>query len=63
MQKTCGLNPLYYEDKNTQNVEEATTKFREVQEAYEVLSDPHERAWYDNHRESILRGGTCCGCK
>ena len=24
---------------------------------YEVLSDTHERAWYDAHRESILRGG------
>jgi curved DNA-binding protein CbpA len=27
------------------------------QNAYEVLSDAHERAWYDSHRESILRGG------
>jgi DnaJ family protein A protein 5 len=26
-----------------------------VQSAYEVLSDPQERAWYDSHRESILR--------
>lgn len=29
-----------------------------MQSAYEILSDPHERAWYDNHRDSILRGGT-----
>jgi DnaJ family protein A protein 5 len=28
-----------------------------VQSAYEVLSDPQERAWYDSHRDSILRGG------
>lgn len=28
-----------------------------MQSAYEVLSDPQERAWYDSHRESILRGG------
>lgn len=28
-----------------------------MQSAYEVLSDPQERAWYDTHRESILRGG------
>lgn len=27
-----------------------------MQSAYEVLSDPQERAWYDSHRESILRG-------
>lgn len=31
-------------------------KFAEVQSAYEVLSDPQERAWYDSHRDSILRG-------
>ena len=24
--------------------------------AYNVLSDPHERKWYDDHRDSILRG-------
>lgn len=28
-----------------------------MQSAYEVLSDPQERAWYDSHRDSILRGG------
>lgn len=28
-----------------------------VQAAYEVLSDAQERAWYDKHREQILRGG------
>ena len=22
-----------------------------------MLSDPHERKWYDNHREAILRSG------
>jgi len=37
-------------------VESATTRFAEVQSAYEVLSDPQERAWYDSHRDSILRG-------
>jgi len=26
-----------------------------VQSAYEVLSDPQERAWYDSHRDAILR--------
>lgn len=37
-------------------MEEANEKFREIQHAYEVLSDPHERAWYDDHRDAILRG-------
>ena len=31
--------------------------FAQIQQAYEVLSDAHERAWYDRHREQILRGG------
>ena len=26
-----------------------------MQSAYEILSDPQERAWYDSHREAILR--------
>lgn len=30
--------------------------FSDLIEAYEVLSDPNERAWYDSHREQILRG-------
>ena len=24
----------------------------------DVLSDPQERAWYDNHRDALLRGLT-----
>lgn len=35
----------------------AEEKFRELQNAYACLTDPHERAWYDEHREAILRGG------
>ncbi|KAL4236348.1 DnaJ subfamily C member 21 [Mactra antiquata] len=47
----------WHPDKNPDNVEECTQQFRIVQQAYEVLSDPQERAWYDKHREAILRGG------
>ncbi|KAK6359229.1 hypothetical protein TWF696_000393 [Orbilia brochopaga] len=49
--KALELHP----DKNVNNVEAATQLFSEVQAAYEVLSDPQERAWYDAHREQILR--------
>ncbi|KAI1906042.1 hypothetical protein LOZ39_006721 [Ophidiomyces ophidiicola] len=31
------------------NVETSTVLFAEVQAAYDVLSDPQERAWYDSH--------------
>eukprot|EP00048_Salpingoeca_helianthica_P008258 m.120575 g.120575 ORF g.120575 m.120575 type:complete len:661 (-) comp14559_c0_seq1:895-2877(-) len=48
-------------DKNRDNPEEATKRFQLVQAAYAVLNDPQERAWYDNHREAILRGGTGVG--
>ncbi|ESO87617.1 hypothetical protein LOTGIDRAFT_179278 [Lottia gigantea] len=53
----------WHPDKNPDCLEEATEQFRLVQQAYEVLSDPQERAWYDNHREAILRGGLGRGDK
>lgn len=44
-------------DKNRGAGEEAAEeRFKAVQHAYEVLSDPHERSWYDSHRASILKG-------
>lgn len=43
-------------DKNPGREAEATADFQLVQAAYAVLSDPQERAWYDGHREAILRG-------
>lgn len=43
-------------DKNPGREEEASEKFKLVQHAYSVLSDAHERAWYDSHRTQILRG-------
>jgi DnaJ-class molecular chaperone len=36
--------------------EECTHRFRQLQQAYEVLSDERERQWYDSHRDRILRG-------
>lgn len=46
----------WHPDKNLENTENAKEQFQLVQQAYEVLSDKHERAWYDNHREQILYG-------
>ncbi|ANB12541.1 Jjj1p [Sugiyamaella lignohabitans] len=40
---------LLHPDRNFDRVEEATTKFAKVQAAYDILSDPQERAWYDSH--------------
>lgn len=50
--KALELHP----DRNYNDVERATRLFAEVQTAYEILSDPQERAWYDSHRDAILRG-------
>lgn len=46
----------WHPDKNQDNLEEATIKFKEIQAAWDVLSDPREKAWYDRHRDEILRG-------
>ncbi|KAK3322082.1 hypothetical protein B0H66DRAFT_601558 [Apodospora peruviana] len=50
--KALELHP----DRNINDTENATRKFAEVQTAYEILSDPQERAWYDSHRDAILGG-------
>jgi DnaJ family protein A protein 5 len=52
---------LLHPDKNRGDEERATKVFAEVQAAYEVLSDPQERAWYDSHESSILRGDGAAG--
>lgn len=51
--KALELHP----DRNYGDEEGATRLFAEVQAAYEVLADPQERAWYDSHRDILLRGG------
>ncbi|XP_029649934.1 dnaJ homolog subfamily C member 21 [Octopus sinensis] len=47
----------WHPDKNPENITESTIQFRCIKQAYEVLSDPQERAWYDKHRDAILHGG------
>ncbi|XP_040194167.1 dnaJ homolog subfamily C member 21 isoform X2 [Rana temporaria] len=47
----------WHPDKNLDNSEEASEQFKLIQAAYDVLSDPQERAWYDNHRDALLKGG------
>jgi DnaJ family protein A protein 5 len=51
--KALELHP----DRNYGDVERTTALFADVSTAYEVLSDPQERAWYDAHEADILRGG------
>lgn len=43
---------------DSSNKEEANKRFLEIQDAYETLIDPQERAWYDSHREVLINGGT-----
>jgi DnaJ family protein A protein 5 len=51
----------FHPDKNPDDQEGAHKAFQEIQQAYEVLSDPQERAWYDAHREAILQFGEVGG--
>ena len=46
----------HHPDKNPEDPS-AHVRFQRIQEAYSVLSDPHERAWYDSQRKSGKEGG------
>eukprot|EP00467_Chlorarachnion_reptans_P000321 CAMPEP_0114514880 /NCGR_PEP_ID=MMETSP0109-20121206/16405_1 /TAXON_ID=29199 /ORGANISM="Chlorarachnion reptans, Strain CCCM449" /LENGTH=597 /DNA_ID=CAMNT_0001694981 /DNA_START=43 /DNA_END=1836 /DNA_ORIENTATION=- len=48
----------WHPDKNPDNMEEAEERFKEIQEAYDILSDKQERSWYDSHRTSFMSGNT-----
>lgn len=50
----------HHPDKN-QGDETAADQFRLIQQAYELLSDPQERQWYDDHRDAILAGWSASG--
>lgn len=39
----------WHPDKNPNNKEQAKEKFREISEAYEILSDPEKKSSYDNY--------------
>lgn len=47
----------WHPDKNPNNKKEAEAKFKQISEAYDVLSDPQKRTVYDQYGEEGLKGG------
>ena len=46
----------HHPDKNRDDPETAKEAFQLISQAYETLNDPQERAWYDKHRDALIRG-------
>lgn len=46
----------WHPDKNPNNKKEAESKFKQISEAYDVLSDPQKRVVYDQYGEEGLKG-------
>ena len=44
----------WHPDKNPDK--DTTEQFQAINEAYQCLSDGNSRAWYDSHRDQILKG-------
>ena len=47
----------WHPDKNQDNKQAAEEKFKDVAEAYDVLSDPQKKAVFDQYGEEGLKGG------
>ncbi|KAL7416817.1 hypothetical protein BDY24DRAFT_412304 [Mrakia frigida] len=54
---------IWHPDKNAHRVSESTAYFSSLQEAYEILSDPQERAFYDRHRHDKTRNSSSAESK
>lgn len=47
----------YHPDKNQDNKQEAEEKFKELKEAYEILTDPQKKAAYDQYGHAAFEQG------
>ena len=54
--KSRKLLVKWHPDKNPHNMEEATQKFQEIQEALEILGDPEKRKMYDEIGMNYVKG-------